>query len=66
MSETADDQSRSVREEAAAEERAAILEIVERYARQLSHGHGVTGAQVLQHIMEEIQRRGDAPPARQA
>jgi hypothetical protein len=49
----------SVRAHAAAEERAAILNIIERAMRQLSHGHGANGAQVLQHVAEEIQRRGD-------
>lgn len=50
------------RERAAAEERAAILEIIERYMRHLSHGHGATGAQVLQMIVEEIERRGATSP----
>jgi hypothetical protein len=43
---------------AAAAERAAILEIVERYMRQLVHGHGATGMQVLQQIADEVERRG--------
>ncbi|HEX2190620.1 MAG TPA: hypothetical protein VHG51_17050 [Longimicrobiaceae bacterium] len=57
MSEAADDRVQGIRAQAAAEERAAILEIVERYARLLSHGHGATGAQVVQQILEEIYRR---------
>jgi hypothetical protein len=48
----------TVRARAAAEERAAILEIIERWTRQLSHGHGASGAQVLQHIIDEVERRG--------
>lgn len=46
------------RAEAAADEREAILEIIERHVRQLSHGHGATGAQMLHEIVEEIRRRG--------
>jgi hypothetical protein len=46
------------RAEAAAGEREAILEIIERHLRQLSYGHGVTGAQALQGIIEDIRRRG--------
>lgn len=42
----------------AAEERNAILEIVEHWMRQLAHGHGANGAQVLQQVADEIQRRG--------
>lgn len=42
----------------AAEERSAILAIVEHWLRQLAHGHGANGAQVLQHVADEIQRRG--------
>ena len=49
--------ARAIRAEGAAEERAAILAIVERCIRQLSHGHGVTGAQVLQQVADEIARR---------
>lgn len=45
------------REDAAREERRAILQIIEGYARQLAHGHGVSGAQVLQLVADEIQRR---------
>jgi hypothetical protein len=48
----------AARAEAAAEERNAILEIVEHWIRQLTHGHGANGAQVLQHMADEIQRRG--------
>lgn len=65
MSGAADHPAQDVRARAAAEERAAILEIVERYARLLSHGHGANGAQVLQQVIEEIYRRGrsaDPPP----
>jgi hypothetical protein len=43
----------------AAEERAAILGIVERYVRRLAHGHGETGPHVLQQIVDEIRGRGD-------
>lgn len=51
---------------AAAEERAAILEIIERRARLLSHGHGANGAQLLQQIVDEIHARGRADDAVQA
>lgn len=50
----------TLRARAAAEERAAILAIIEHAMRQLAHGHGATGAQVLEHVAEEIQRRGQA------
>lgn len=50
-----------LRADAAATERAEILEIIERAARQLTHGHGATGAQVLQQITDEIQQRGSRP-----
>jgi hypothetical protein len=46
------------RREAAATERAAILDLIERHLRQLSHGHGANGVQVLQHLADEVQRRG--------
>jgi hypothetical protein len=49
----------AIRERAAAEERAAILEIIERHARQFAHGHGITGGQALQHIADEVRRRDD-------
>jgi hypothetical protein len=58
MKQFAQADSAEAREQAAAEERAAILQIIERYMRHLSHGHGATGAQVLQTIVEEIERRG--------
>lgn len=45
------------RRDGAAEERDAILRIIESYARQLAHGHGATGAQVLQRIADDIQNR---------
>jgi hypothetical protein len=51
-------------QQAALQERAAILEIIERYSRQLSHGHGATGAQVLQQIVDEIHARGEPGPPR--
>lgn len=54
--ETAD--AEAVRRAAAEEERQAILLIIEGYARQLAHGHGATGAQVLQRIADDIQKRG--------
>lgn len=63
MSEAADDPTRGIRARAASEERAAIAEIVERYARLLAHGHGANGAQVLQQILDEIQRRDHAGSA---
>ena len=50
----------AVRRAAAEEERQAILLIIEGYARQLAHGHGATGAQVLQRIADDIQMRGQA------
>lgn len=50
----------TLRREAAAEEREAILAILERHARLLAHGHGATGAQVLQRLADEIERRGSA------
>ena len=58
MSETPRDQTESIRAEAAAAEREAILEIIEHYTRQLAHGHGATGAQILQQIVDDIYRRG--------
>ena len=57
MTDTPSDESTALRAAGAAEERAAILAIVERYARQLAHGHGATGAQVLDRIITEIRRR---------
>ena len=62
MAATPPDEIQAARAQGAAEERIAILEIIERYTRQLSHGHGVSGGQVLQHIADEILRR-DEPPA---
>jgi hypothetical protein len=54
-----------IRAEAARAEREAILEIIERSARRLLHGHGANGGQVLQEIVDEIARRGDdGAPAR--
>lgn len=50
----------ALRRAAAEEERQAILLIIEGYARQLAHGHGATGAQVLQRIADDIQMRGQA------
>lgn len=63
MSTTGSDQTQDVRAQAAAEERAAVLEIIERYARLLSHGHGANGAQLLQQIVDEIHARGHADRA---
>lgn len=54
-----DSDLQAVRERAAAEERGAILEIIERHARHLAHGHGITGAQALQQIADEVRRRDD-------
>ena len=48
--------------DAAAQERAAILEIVEHALRQLSHGHGANCAQLLQRVADEIRRRGETRP----
>lgn len=50
----------TIRAEAAAAERAEILEIIERSARHLSHGHGASGAQVIELILAEVRRRDDA------
>lgn len=47
------------RREGAAAEREAVLEIIESHARRLSHGHGATGAQVLQSIVDQITSRGN-------
>lgn len=46
------------RAEGALAEREAILEIIERHLRHLAHGHGVTGAQALQGIIEDVRQRG--------
>lgn len=51
--------SDEVRRAAAEDERQAILLIIEGYARQLAHGHGATGAQVLQRIADDIQKRSE-------
>jgi hypothetical protein len=48
-----------IRADAAAEERAAVLEIIERYARHLAHGHGANGARILDLICHEVRRRGE-------
>lgn len=56
----ADDTAR-IRAQAAAEEREAIIRIVEHNMRQLAYGHGASGAQVLQQVLDEIQRRGSHP-----
>lgn len=48
----------AVRRKAAEEERTAILRIIEDHARRLAHGHGATGAQVLQQVADAIQDRG--------
>lgn len=63
MSTNGSDQTQDIRSQAAAEERAAVLEIIERYARLLSHGHGANGAQLLQQIVDEIHARGHADRA---
>jgi hypothetical protein len=54
----------AVRAGAAAEERAAILAIIERYSRRLAHGHGAGGALVLQQLADEVERRGRPGEAR--
>jgi hypothetical protein len=38
-------------------ERRAIIAIVERHIRLLAHGHGANGAQVLQHLLSELEDR---------
>lgn len=50
-----DTDAAAARREGAADERERILRIVESYARQLAHGHGATGAQILQRIVDDIQ-----------
>lgn len=49
-----------VRREAATRERNEILLVIEEYARRLAHGHGATGAQILQQVADAIARRGEA------
>ena len=61
MPETTED-PQALRARGAAEERAAILDIIERYVRRLAHGHGASGALVLQQIADEVERRGIAEP----
>lgn len=51
-------QGSAERTRGAIEERREILSIIERYMRQLAHGHGANGAQLLQQITDEIYRRG--------
>lgn len=46
-----------IRRDAAEEERVAIIRIVERHMRLVSHGHGADGAQVLQHLLNELEER---------
>jgi hypothetical protein len=58
MEQTATD-PQELRAEGAARERAEILALIERYVRHLAHGHGVTGAQVLQQLADEVARRGE-------
>lgn len=61
MSGQRDDSRRDVeaaRRAGAAEERDQILQLIESYARQLAHGHGATGGQILQRLAEAIQERG--------
>lgn len=48
----------TIRKQAAAQERQAILQIIEEHARRLAHGHGTTGAQILQQVADAIERRG--------
>lgn len=59
MSESPPIDAARIRAEAAAEERTAILEIIERSMRRLSHGHGANGAQILQQIVADIHRRAE-------
>lgn len=58
MNEATEREKEAIRAAAAAEERAAILALVERAMRRLAHGHGADGAQVLELLAEEIRRRG--------
>jgi hypothetical protein len=46
-----------MRREGADEERAAIIGIVERHMRLVAHGHGADGAQLLQHLLVELEER---------
>lgn len=48
------------RREGAAEERRAIIGIVERHLRLLAHGHGADGATVLEHLLSELEKRDRA------
>jgi hypothetical protein len=45
------------RRESADQERSAIIGIVERHMRLVTHGHGADGAQVLQHLLTELEER---------
>jgi hypothetical protein len=56
VSSSTDADREAIRAAAAAEERAAILALVERAMRQLLHG--ADGAWVLEQLAEEIRRRG--------
>ncbi|MBA2668933.1 MAG: hypothetical protein H0U67_01010 [Gemmatimonadetes bacterium] len=46
-----------LRREGAEAERVAIIGIVERHMRLVAHGHGADGAQVLQHLLVELEER---------
>lgn len=48
----------TIQRRAATQERQAILRIIEEHARRLAHGHGATGAQILQQVADAIERRG--------
>jgi hypothetical protein len=49
-----------LRQEGAEAERIAIIGIVERHMRLVAHGHGADGAQVLQHLLVELEEREHA------
>jgi hypothetical protein len=49
-----------LRREGAEAERVAIIGIVERHMRLVAHGHGADGAQVLQHLLVELEEREHA------
>jgi hypothetical protein len=58
---TTDDRERErLRREGADAERVAIIGIVERHMRLVAHGHGADGAQVLQHLLVELEEREHA------
>ncbi|CAN5775014.1 hypothetical protein BH23GEM6_BH23GEM6_21130 [soil metagenome] len=70
MSMDPEESAARLRREGADAERSAIIAIVERHIRLLAHGHGANGAQVLQHLLSELEDRdprssgGDGDPSR--